>query len=74
VTRRASDAIVAKLAEIALQARSLTAPDRPSERKRVGVTNLQNDRRRAGENILLLLADPELRAYLAQLDIKNEKR
>jgi hypothetical protein len=67
-----SDAVLTKLAQIAGHARQLTAPDHPTDRLRVGLTKLQNDRRRAGEKILVLLADPELRNYLAQLNIKEE--
>jgi hypothetical protein len=69
---RPSDEVLLKLAGIATFARSLTAPDRPSEREPVGRLTLQNERRRAAEKILVLLADPELRDYLAQPGVTIE--
>jgi hypothetical protein len=41
---------------------------------RVGLSKIQNERRRTVEKILVLLADPEVRAYLAQVEIKEESR
>jgi hypothetical protein len=70
---RPSETVLLKLAAIATHATALTAPDRPSGSAPVGLGKIQNDRRRAMEKIHLLLADPELRAFLAQLNLKEEE-
>jgi hypothetical protein len=44
----------------------LAADDQP-EKARVGLTTVKNDRRRMMEAILVLLADAEVRNYLAAL-------
>ncbi|HEY3086133.1 MAG TPA: hypothetical protein VGK28_11820 [Candidatus Dormibacteraeota bacterium] len=71
---RPSDAVLIKLAHIATNVREVMAADHPSERLRVGLSKIQNERRRTVEKILVLLADPEVRAYLAQVEIKEESR
>ena len=62
-----SDALVIKLASIAAHAGELQAADHQKEKAPVGLTTFKNDRRRAMEAILVLLADAEVRNYLAEL-------
>jgi hypothetical protein len=62
-----SDAALIRLASIAVQAEELVAPDNPLGKGPVGIRNIKNDRRRTMENILVLLADAEVRTYLAEL-------
>lgn len=62
-----SDAALIRLAAIAAQAGELLAPDNPLDKGPVGIRNVKNDRRRTMENILVLLADAEVRSYLAEL-------
>jgi hypothetical protein len=63
-----SDATLIRLAGIANQVEQVLAPDNPVGKARVGLNTVKNDRRRAMEAILVLLADPEVREYLAELD------
>jgi hypothetical protein len=63
-----SDALVIKLATIAAHAGELLAADDQPEKARVGLTTVKNDRRRRMEAILVVLADPEVRKYLAELE------
>ena len=62
-----SDALVIKLATIAADAGELLAADDQPDKARVGLTTVKNDRRRRMEAILVLLADAEVRNYLAAL-------
>jgi hypothetical protein len=62
-----SDAASIRLAGIAAQVEELMALDYQAEKAPVGLKTLRNDRRRKVEAILLLLADPEVRDYLAEL-------
>ena len=62
-----SDAALIRLAGIAAHVEELMALDYQSEKAPVGLKTLRNDRRRKVEGILLLLADPEVRYYLAEL-------
>jgi hypothetical protein len=62
-----SDALVIKLATIAADAGELLAADDQPEKARVGLSTVKNDRRRRMEAILVLLADAEVRNYLAAL-------
>ena len=62
-----SDELVIKLATIAADAGELLAADDQPEKARVGLTTVKNDRRRRMEAILVLLADAEVRNYLAAL-------
>ena len=63
-----SDAVVVKLAGIAERVRALMALDSPVGKAPVGLSTIRNDRRRTVEGIMLVLADPEVRDYLAELD------
>ena len=63
-----SDAAVIRLASIASHVEDLLAADRQVERAPVGLRTIKNDRRRTMEAILVLLADAELRDYLAELE------
>lgn len=63
-----SDATVIRLAGIAAQVEELLAPDSPLDKAPVGLRTVKNDRRRVMESILVLLADSEVRSYLAELE------
>jgi hypothetical protein len=65
---RPSDATIVRLAGIAAHAEELLAVDRQIEKAPVGLTTVKNDRRRKMEAILVLLADAEVRSYLAELE------
>ena len=56
-----SEAVLIRLASIAVHAEELLAPDQPTAKARVGLTKAKNDRRRTMEALLVLLADPEVR-------------
>jgi len=60
-----SDAALIRLARIAAHVEELMALDYQAEKAPVGLKTLRNDRRRNVEAILL--ADPEVRDYLAEL-------
>jgi hypothetical protein len=62
-----SDATLIGLASIAAHAEDLLAADRPMQKVPVGLQTVRNDRRRTMEAILVLLAKPEVRTYLAEL-------
>ena len=63
-----SDAALIRLASIASHVDDLLAADRQVEKAPVGLRTIKNDRRRTMEAILVLLADAELRVYLAELE------
>jgi hypothetical protein len=63
-----SDATLVRLASIAAQVVELLAPDNPLDKAPVGLKTLRNDRRRAAEAILVLLADSEVRDYVRELE------
>jgi hypothetical protein len=63
-----SDAALIRLAGIAAQAEELLALDHQGEKAPVGLRTIKNDRRRKVEAILVLLADPDVRNYLAELE------
>jgi hypothetical protein len=63
-----SDAVLIRLAGIAAHVKELMALDYQAEKAPVGLKAVRNDRRRKVEAILLLLADPEVRDYLAELE------
>ena len=63
-----SDAALIRLASIASHVDDLLAADRRVEKAPVGLRTIKNDRRRTMEAILVLLADDELRVYLAELE------
>ena len=56
-----------RLGGIAAHVEELMALDYQAEKAPIGLKTLRNDRRRKVEAILLLLADPDVRAYLAEL-------
>jgi hypothetical protein len=62
-----SDAVLVRLASIAAHAEELLALDHPTDKALVGLTTIKNERRRTMEAILVLLADAEVRDYLAEL-------
>ena len=63
-----SDAVITKLAWIAERVRELMALDSPVGKAPVGLNTIRNERRRTVEAIMLLLADPELRSYLEEME------
>ena len=63
-----SEAILIRLAGIAALVEEVLVPDNPVGKARVGLNTARNDRRRAMEAILVLLADTEVRSYLAELE------
>jgi hypothetical protein len=63
-----SDAALIRLAGIAAHVKELMALDHQAEKAPVGLKAIRNDRRRKVEAILVLLADPEVRNYLAELE------
>ena len=63
-----SDAALVRLAGIAAHAEKLLAAGNQIEKAPVGLTTIKNDRRRTMEAVLVLLADPEVRNYLAELE------
>ena len=62
-----SDAALIRLASIAANVEELLAADHEIEKAPVGLRTVKNDRRRSMETILVLLANPEVRAFLADL-------
>jgi hypothetical protein len=62
-----SDAALIRLAGIAAHVEEVMALDYQAEKAPVGLKTIRNDRRRKVEAILVLLADPEVRDYLAEL-------
>jgi hypothetical protein len=62
-----SDAVLIRLAGIAANAEELLAADHQIDKAPVGLRTVKNDRRRTMEAILVLLANPEVRTYLAEL-------
>ena len=62
-----SRAVTIKLATLTARVDEILMADNPVDKTPVGLTNAKNDRRRAMEAILVLLADPEVREYLAEL-------
>ena len=63
-----SDEALIRLAGIAAHVEELMALDYQAEKAPVGLKTLRNDRRRKVEAILILLADPEVREYLVELE------
>lgn len=62
-----SDAVLKTLATIALHAEEVLVADHVRDKTPVGLRTFKNDRRRSMEQILILLADPELKSYLAEV-------
>ena len=63
-----SDAALIRLAGIATRVEELLALDNPLDKAPVGLKTIKNDRRRAMEAIMVLLADSEVRNYLGELE------
>ena len=63
-----SDAVLIRLAGIAAQVEEVLTPDNPLNKVPVGLNTAKNNRRRAMEAIMVLLADSEVRNYLAELE------
>jgi len=63
-----SDAVLIRLAAIAANAGELLAADQQVQKAAVGLRIIKNDRRRTMEAILVLLADADVRRYLAELE------
>lgn len=63
-----SDAALIRLASIAAQVEEWLAPENPLDKAPVGLKTVKNDRRRAMEAIMVLLADSEVRDYLGELE------
>jgi hypothetical protein len=61
-----SDEVLIQLAGIAAYADEVLAPEHRKEP--VGLTRIKNDRRRAMESILVRLADPAVRNYVAEME------
>ena len=61
------DEVVVRLSTIAARVEEMLAADHPPDKTPVGLTTARNDRRRAMEAILVLLADPEVRKYVSEL-------
>jgi hypothetical protein len=63
-----SDEVLVRLAGIAFNADELLAADQQVQKAAVGLRTIKNDRRRTMEAILVLLADADVRRYLAELE------
>ena len=63
-----SDATLIRLGSIAAQVEELLAADQPATKAKVGLTTIKNDRRRTMEAILVMLADADVRKYIAELE------
>jgi hypothetical protein len=63
-----ADEVLIRLATIAAHVQEMLAADHPLDTTPVGLTTAKNQRRRAMETILVLLADPGVRAYLSDLE------
>jgi hypothetical protein len=62
-----SDDVAVRLATLAVDVEELLMADNPVDKTPVGLRNAKNDRRRTMESILVLLADPGVREYVAEL-------
>jgi hypothetical protein len=65
---RPTDHVLVQLATVAAHMQEMLAADNPVDQTPVGLTTAKNQRRRAMETILVLLADAELRRYLSELE------
>jgi hypothetical protein len=63
-----SDEVLIRLATLAARVQEMLAADHPLEKTPVGLTTAKNERRRAMEAILVLLADRGVRDYVAELE------
>ena len=62
-----SDEVVLHMTALAIHVEELLMADNPVDKTPVGLRNAKNDRRRTMESILVLLADPGVREYVADL-------
>jgi hypothetical protein len=62
------DDVLIRLAALAAHVQEMLAADHPLDKTPVGLTTAKNQRRRAMETILVLLADPGVRGYVAELE------
>ena len=60
--------VLIRLATLAAHVQEMLAADHPLDKTPVGLTYAKNQRRRAMEAILVLLADPGVRGYVAKLE------
>lgn len=63
-----SDEVLIQLATLAAHVQEALVEDRPLDKPRVGLAAAKNQRRRAMETILVLLADPAIRDYVSELE------
>jgi hypothetical protein len=63
-----SDAVVIQLATLAAHVEELLIANNPVDKTPVGLTTAKNQRRRAMETILVLVADPGVRDYVSELE------
>jgi hypothetical protein len=62
------DEVLIRLTALAAHVQEMLAADHPLDKTPVGLTTAKNQRRRAMETILVLLADPGVRGYVAELE------
>jgi hypothetical protein len=63
-----SSQVLIRMAGIVSRVEEMLAAETPVRKVPVGLNTVKNDRRRTMESILVLLADGELRSYLAELE------
>ena len=63
-----TDEVLIRLATIAAHVQEALLADHPVDKAPVGLSTARNQRRRAMETILVLLADPALRGYVSELE------
>ena len=63
-----SDHVLIRLATLAAHVQEMLAADHPLDKTPVGLTTAKNQRRRAMETILVLLADTGVRDYVSELE------
>ena len=63
-----TDEVLIRLATIAAHVQEALLADHPVNKTPVGLSTARNQRRRAMETILVLIADPGLRGYVSELE------
>jgi hypothetical protein len=63
-----SDEVLIRLATLAAHVQEMLAADHPLDKTPIGLTTAKNQRRRAMETILVLLADPGVHEYVSELE------
>jgi hypothetical protein len=63
-----TDDVLIQLATLAAHMQEMLAADHPVDKTPVGLTTAKNQRRRAMETILVLLADSGVRRYVSELE------